>query len=84
MAMRGRGTYHQSELPIFILADARSDDSYVLPAKAADQSTIRLLLADHQQVIMGSNGSGSIPGPIYVGTLSGSFIIGEGVRGTQG
>ena len=34
---------------MFILVDRGTDDRYVMPAKAADESTIRLLLADRQQ-----------------------------------
>ncbi len=35
--------------PIFIIADCGTGQRYVNPAKAADESTIRLLLADRQQ-----------------------------------
>jgi transposase-like protein len=42
----GRGSYEQDKLPEFILADRGTGDRYVLPAKAADESTIRLLLAN--------------------------------------
>ena len=34
---------------MFILADRGTDERYVIPAKAADESTIRLLLSDRQQ-----------------------------------
>jgi transposase len=34
---------------VFILADRGSGERYVIPAKAATESTIRLLLADRQQ-----------------------------------
>jgi transposase-like protein len=34
---------------VFILADRGTGERYVIPAKAADESTIRLLLADRQQ-----------------------------------
>jgi len=34
---------------VFILADRGSGDRYVLQAKAADESTIRLLLADRKE-----------------------------------
>ncbi|MBB6644704.1 IS1595 family transposase [Halobellus ruber] len=49
LSTRGRGTYEQDKPPVFILADRGSGDHYVLPAKAADESTIRLLLAVGQQ-----------------------------------
>jgi transposase-like protein len=34
---------------VFILADRGNGDRYVVPAKAADESTVRLLLAERQQ-----------------------------------
>jgi len=34
---------------VFILADRGTGETYVYPAKAADKSTIRLLLGDRQQ-----------------------------------
>ncbi len=34
---------------MFIIADRGSGDRYMLPAKAADESTIRLLLADRRE-----------------------------------
>jgi hypothetical protein len=45
----GRGSYEQDKLPVFILADRGTGDRYVLPAKAADESTIRLLLTNRRQ-----------------------------------
>ncbi len=35
--------------PVFIIAGRGTGQRYVIPAKAADESTIRLLLADRQQ-----------------------------------
>ena len=49
LSTRGRGTYDEDKPPVFILADQGTGDRYALPAKAADESTIRLLLADRQQ-----------------------------------
>ncbi len=49
LAMRGRGTYVEDKLPVFILTDCGSSERYVIPAKVEDESTIRLLLADRQQ-----------------------------------
>jgi transposase-like protein len=49
LSTRGRGSYEQDKLPVFILADRGTGDRYVLPAKAADESTIRLLLANHKE-----------------------------------
>jgi len=46
---RGRGTYDKDKPPVFMLAYRGTDERYVIPAKAADESTIRLLLADRQQ-----------------------------------
>jgi transposase-like protein len=34
---------------VFIIADCGTGQRYVIPAKAADESTIRLLLVDSQQ-----------------------------------
>jgi len=44
LSRRGRGTYQSDQLPVFILVNRRTDQRYVIPAKAADESTIRLLL----------------------------------------
>lgn len=49
LSRRGRGTYHEDKPPVFILVDRSTDDRYVIPAKTADESTIRLLLANRQQ-----------------------------------
>ncbi|PHQ45425.1 IS1595 family transposase, partial [Halorubrum sp. C3] len=46
---RGRGTYHQDKPPVFVLVDRGTEHRYLVPAKSADESTIRLLLADRQQ-----------------------------------
>ena len=49
LSTRGRGSYSGDKLPVFILADRGTGQRYVIPAKAADESTIRLLLADRQE-----------------------------------
>ena len=49
LSTRGRGTYHEDKPPVFILADRGTGETYVHPAKAADESTIRLLLSNRQQ-----------------------------------
>jgi transposase len=49
LSTRGRGTYGVDKPPVFILADRGTGKRYVIPAKAATESTIRLLLADRQQ-----------------------------------
>jgi transposase len=49
LATRGRGTYHEDEPPVFILADRATGETDVHPAKAVEESTIRLLLGDRQQ-----------------------------------
>jgi transposase-like protein len=41
--------YAEDKPPVFILADRGSGDQYVIPVKAANESTIRLLLAVGQQ-----------------------------------
>jgi transposase-like protein len=49
LSTRGRGSYDGDNPPVFILVDRGTDQRYVIPAKAADESTIRLLLAAGQQ-----------------------------------
>ena len=49
LSQRGRGTYKQDKPPVFVLVDRGTDQRYVVPAKSADESTIRLLLADRQK-----------------------------------
>ena len=49
LSTRGRGTYAEDKLPVFVLADRGSGDRHVIPTKAATESRIRLLLADRQQ-----------------------------------
>jgi len=49
LSTRGRGSYSGDKPPIFIIADRGTGQRYVIPAKAADESTIRLLLAERQQ-----------------------------------
>jgi transposase-like protein len=49
LSTRGRGTYAEDKPPVFVLVDRGTNDCYVLPAKSADESTVRLLLADHEQ-----------------------------------
>jgi len=49
LSTRGRGTYTEDKPPVFILTDRGSGDRYVIPAKAATESAIRLLLAHGKQ-----------------------------------
>jgi len=49
LSTRGRGTYAEDKLPVFVLADRGSGERHVIPTKAATESRIRLLLADRQQ-----------------------------------
>ncbi|WP_254531974.1 IS1595 family transposase [Natrinema gelatinilyticum] len=49
LSKRGRGTYTEDKSPVFTLVDRGSDQRYVVPAKSADESTVRLLLADHEE-----------------------------------
>jgi len=49
LSLRGRGTYDEDKPPLFILADRGTENRYVVPAKTADESTVRLLLDSHQQ-----------------------------------
>jgi transposase-like protein len=41
--------YDGDKPPVFTLVDRGSNDRYVVPAKSADESTSRLLLADHDE-----------------------------------
>jgi len=52
LSTRGRGTYAEDKLPVFVLADRGSSERHVIPAKAATESTIRLLLDNRQQESM--------------------------------
>ena len=49
LSTRGRGSYADDKPPVFIIADRGTGQRYVIPAKAADESTIRLLLADRKE-----------------------------------
>ena len=46
---RGRGTYESDKPPVFTLVDRGSGKRYVVPAKSADESTVRLLLAGREK-----------------------------------
>ena len=52
LSTRGRGTYAEDKLPVFVLADRASGQRHVIPAKAATDPTIRLLLDNRQQESM--------------------------------
>ena len=52
LSTRGHGTYAEDKLPVFVLADRGSGERHVIPAKAATESTIRLLLDNRQQESM--------------------------------
>ena len=49
LSTRGRGTYEGDKLPVFTLVDRGSGKRYVVPAKSADESTVRLLLAGREK-----------------------------------
>ncbi|OAQ54135.1 hypothetical protein HTG_00980 [Natrinema mahii] len=49
LSSRGRGSYEDDQPPVFTLVDRGSDQRYVVPAKSADESTVRLLLGDHEE-----------------------------------
>jgi len=49
LSTRGSGTYDQDKPPVFILEDRGTGERYAIAAKAADESTIRLLLANRHQ-----------------------------------
>jgi transposase-like protein len=46
---RGRGKCSEDKPPAFVLVDRGTDDCYVLPAKSAEGSTVRLLLVVGEQ-----------------------------------
>lgn len=41
--------YAEDKSPVFTFADRGSGDHYILPAKAATESTLRLLLVDRKE-----------------------------------
>ena len=45
LSTRGRGTYEGDKPPVFTLVDRGTGNRYVVPAKSANESTVRLLLA---------------------------------------
>ncbi|MUV57283.1 IS1595 family transposase [Halogeometricum sp. CBA1124] len=49
LSTRGRGSYEGDKPPIFTIVDRGTGQRYVVPAKSADESTVRLLLADHEE-----------------------------------
>ncbi|ELY87165.1 IS1595 family transposase [Natrialba taiwanensis] len=49
LSTRGRGSYQSDKPPVFILVERGTGDRYVVPAKSADESTVRLLLADREE-----------------------------------
>jgi transposase-like protein len=49
LSTRGRGSYDGDKPPVFTLVDRGSDEHYVVPAKSAEESTVRLLLGNHTQ-----------------------------------
>ncbi|WP_435363833.1 IS1595 family transposase [Haloarchaeobius sp. DYHT-AS-18] len=49
LSKRGRGTYTEDKPPVFTLVDRGSGQRYIVPAKSADESTVRLLLGDREE-----------------------------------
>ena len=49
LSRRGRRTYEQDKPPVFVLVDRGTEQRYLVPAKSADESTIRFLLSVSQQ-----------------------------------
>jgi len=49
LSTRGRGSYEGDKPPVFVLVDRGTGERYVVPAKSADGSTVRLLLANHEE-----------------------------------
>ncbi|WP_435197723.1 IS1595 family transposase [Natronomonas sp. EA1] len=49
LSKRGRGTYEGDKPPVFTLVDRGSGQRYVVPAKSADEATVRLLLDNREK-----------------------------------
>jgi transposase-like protein len=49
LSTRGRGSYEGDKPPVFTIVDRGTGQRYVVPTKSADESTVRLLLADHEE-----------------------------------
>ena len=49
LSTRGRGSYDGDKPPVFVLADRGTGERYVVLAKSADGSTVRLFLANHEE-----------------------------------
>ncbi|GAA0514081.1 Transposase and inactivated derivatives [Halorubrum aquaticum] len=49
LSKRGRGTYEEDKPPVFTLVDRGTGQRYVVPAKSADEATVRLLLDNHKK-----------------------------------
>lgn len=47
--MRGRGSYDGDKPPVFTIVDRGTGHRYVIPAKFANESTVRLVLAEHEE-----------------------------------
>jgi len=49
LSKRGRGTYEEDKPPVFTVVDRGSGQRYVVPAKSADEATVRLLLENREK-----------------------------------
>jgi len=49
LSTRGRGSYEGDKPPVFTIVDRGTGQRYVVPAKSADESTVRLLLGNHEE-----------------------------------
>ena len=49
LSERGRGTYAGDKPPVFTIVDRSTDHRYVVPAKSANESTVRLLLKNSEE-----------------------------------
>jgi transposase-like protein len=49
LSTRGRGSYEGDKPPVFTIVDRGTGHRYVVPAKSATESTVRLLLAEHEE-----------------------------------
>ena len=49
LSTRGHGSYTGDKPPVFTLVDRGSNSCFVVPAKSTNESTVRLLLDNHEQ-----------------------------------
>jgi transposase-like protein len=58
---RGRGSYAEDKPPVFTIVDRGTDQQYIVPAKSANESTVRLPLVDHEEESLTIYTDGFVP-----------------------